>query len=255
MFAAQADIARRFSQAAAGYDQAATIQRLTRAHLYAFNDCAAHGQIVADIGSGSGVAAAHWQQQGAQVLALDVASGMLQHSRHLGRGHVWIAADAEALPLADTSVDICFSNLALQWCANQAQAWREIFRVLKPGGTALVSSLADGSMQPLRAAWAAADHQPHSHHFVAQADLQTAVAALPWQSLHSEAHTETLHFPDLKTLLQSLRQVGANHVAARSQGLTGKQKWRLFAEAYAQYGNEQGRLPLEYRVVYWCVRK
>ena len=54
MFAAQADIARRFSQAAAGYDQAATIQRLTRAHLYAFNDCAAHGQIVADIGSGSG---------------------------------------------------------------------------------------------------------------------------------------------------------------------------------------------------------
>ena len=54
MFAAQADIARRFSQAAAGYDQATTIQQRTRAHLYALNTCAAHGRIVADIGSGSG---------------------------------------------------------------------------------------------------------------------------------------------------------------------------------------------------------
>lgn len=255
MSEAQADIARRFSQAAARYDQVATIQRLTRAHLYALHTDSANGHTVADIGSGSGAAAAYWQQQGAQVLALDVAGGMLQHSRRLGRGHAWIAADAEALPLATASVDICFSNLALQWCADQAQAWREIFRVLKPGGTVLVSSLAAGSMQPLRAAWAAADSEPHSHRFAAQADLQAAVAALPWQSLHSEAHTETLHFPDLKTLLQSLRQVGANHVSGRSGGLMGKQKWRLFAEAYAQYGDEQGHLPLNYRVVYWRGRK
>ena len=30
---------------------------------------------------------------------------------------------------------------------------------------------------------------------------------------------------------------------------------KTYQQAQPQYGNEQGRLPLEYRVVYWCVRK
>lgn len=250
------DIARRFSRAAAAYDAASIIQRLSGARLAAGASAGRlDGRLLLDIGSGSGQWSAHWQQQGARVCALDIAEGMLHHSRAEGRGTVWLGGDAQALPLADASVDVCFSNLALQWCDDWAAAWREIHRVLKPGGAAWVSTLADGSMQPLRRAWAAVDGGNHSHHFAAEADLQAVVAALAWAEFRSRADTETLWFADLNSLLQSLRQVGANHVGGRRHGLTGRRRWQAFAAAYAAYRAADGRLPLDYRLVYWWVQK
>ena len=54
----------------------------------------------------------------AQVIALDVALPMLdQAKRQAGwwKPFQRLAADATALPLADNSVDVIFSNLCLQW--------------------------------------------------------------------------------------------------------------------------------------------
>lgn len=252
--ASQVDIARRFGRAAKSYDAAMSIQREAGAHLCAWA-APAKPNTVLDIGSGSGWWSAYWQQQGARVLAVDIAPAMLQHSRALARGDAWLAADAQALPLASASVDMCFSNMALQWCADWTCAIAEIHRVLKPGGMALLSTLAAGTMQPLQSAWAAVDNTPHSHVFLAEADLHTVVNRLPWQYGQTQAHTHTVYFDDVPSLLQSLRQVGANHVAGRSHGLMGKAKWQAFVQAYQAWQGRDGRLPLHYRVVYWRMCK
>ena len=45
-----------------------------------------------------------------------------------------VPADAACLPLADESVDFCFSNAVLEHVDDPLQAVKEIARVLKPGG-------------------------------------------------------------------------------------------------------------------------
>ena len=72
-----------------------------------------------------------------------------------------------------------------------------------------------------------------------------------------EVCTETItqEFADLKSLLDSLKHVGANHVFARRAGLTGKARWQRFAAAYETLRNDKGLLPLDYCISYIVIAK
>ncbi|QEY26254.1 malonyl-ACP O-methyltransferase BioC [Neisseria zalophi] len=245
-------IARAFSQAAASYDNAAVLQqhsglRLLRLLEQQFSD-GLDNRTILDIGAGSGWTSQQIRRSGGTVWALDLAEGMLRHIAQHQRADACILADAENLPLADHSVDACFSNLAVQWC-DLDQAAAEMQRVIRKNGTAAVATLGHGSLHQLKTAWQSVGQPAPVNPFLTESEIQTAFQAFADVQIHTETYTQT--FPTLESLLRSLKNIGANHVLQRgNKGLTGKQSWQRFQTAYEPMRDPNGMLPLDYKIVY-----
>jgi ubiquinone/menaquinone biosynthesis C-methylase UbiE len=107
------------------------------------------GHEVLEIGSGIGTDLAQFAMHGASVTDVDLAAGHLQlaeeNFRLRGLRGRFIHHDAEALPFSDHSFDLVYSNGVLHHTPNTALVVREIYRVLRPGGRAIVMVYAENS--------------------------------------------------------------------------------------------------------------
>ena len=250
-------VAASFSRAAASYDAVAELQRHVGTQLLARLPVSLQPHRWLDLGSGTGyftraLGERYGQETG---LAVDIAEGMLRHARPQGGAAHFIAGDAEALPLQAASVDLLFSSLALQWCADFPRVLSEAQRVLRPGGVLAFSSLCVGTLQELRDSWQAVDGFVHVNRFRRFEDYQQCCAASGMQVLSLQRQAQTLHFPDLRSLTTSLKDLGAHNLnPGRPGGLTGRARIRALVEAYERWRQPAG-LPATYQVVYGVLQK
>jgi len=97
------------------------------------------GRRIVEVGCGSAPCARYLRARGADVVALDLSSGMLAHARAAARRTgidvPLVQADACDLPFAPDAFDIAFSAFgAVPFVADSARLMREVARVLRPGG-------------------------------------------------------------------------------------------------------------------------
>jgi len=240
-------IARTFGRAAANYDQHAGLQRASGQHLMALVGPRT-GWTVLDAGCGTGWFSRSWRAQGNRVVALDLAPDMLAQARSNDSACAYLAGDIEQLPLGEASVDMCFSNLAVQWCDDLPRALAEFYRVTRPGGVIAISTLADGSLMELRQAWSKVDQGVHLNRFLTSMAIAQAFAPYRHQL---NASRLTLHYPLLSALLHELKGVGAGHLRdGRAPGLTSR---LCLQRLDAQWTRHEGKLPLSYQLNYGVI--
>lgn len=95
------------------------------------------GADVVDVGGGPGYFADAFLGAGARFLGIEPDAGEMTARGHAAAGT--LRASGLALPLADASIDLCYSSNVLEHVPDPEQMAHEMVRVTRPGGTVYLS--------------------------------------------------------------------------------------------------------------------
>jgi SAM-dependent methyltransferase len=174
------------------------------------------------------------------------------------RGEIFVAADEEALPFGDATLDLVVSALALQFVNDLPGVLVQIRRALKPDGLFLAALLGGETLTELRQSFAAAESDieggvsPRVAPFADLRDLgallQRAGFALPV----TDVDRVTVRYDSVFGLMHDLRRMGAtNALLARRRTPLKRATLRRLAEIYAQrFADDDGRVRATFEIVW-----
>ncbi len=245
-----------FDKAVGSYDEAAVLQKEVCQRLLEKLDVVRLSpEWILDAGTGTGEAVKPLQKKykKAEVVLFDLSEAMLQKAVKQGalfRKPHRVCGNIESLPFADQSFDLLFSNLAMQWCNDLGAAIIEFKRVLKPGALLQFATFGPDTLKELRASWQKVDAAVHVNSFIDMHDIGDALLQAGFAEPVMESEIITVNYQEVDTLMQDLRDIGANVTAnGHRQGLLTRNMLKQLREAYEAY--RQGDvLPATYEVVY-----
>ncbi len=251
-------IRRSFDRAASTYDQHAALQREVESRLLERIEFQRlEPALILDMGCGTGsasrVLAGQFQQ--AKIIALDWSPAMLHravlHQAECVTGEISpLCADMHRLPFASRSIDLIFSNLAMQWSYDLPAIFREFRRVMTTEAMLVFSSFGPDTLHELKQAWRSVDDLPHVNDFPDMHDIGDELLAAGFREPVMDAERITLDYPDVMSLMRELKGLGEHNVAsARQRGLTGKERMSAVLKAYEQF-QQNDRYPASFEVIY-----
>ena len=256
-------VRRNFARAAAGYDNAAVLQReVSRRMLERLDYVRIEPPRVLDLGCGTGASltALHERYPKSQLLGADLSEAMLHAAQGQRSRLRWLlpflrgnqadltVADAAALPFKSASVGLLWSNLMLHWLDDPLPALREMHRLLEVEGLLMFSTFGPDTLKELRSSFV--DGYAHTQRFADMHDLGDMLLACGFADPVMDMEVLTMTYVSLDDLFSDLRQSGATcAMQARRPGLMGRAAWQAMRSKYESLA-QQGRLPATFEVVY-----
>lgn len=250
-------VAGSFGRSAKTYDQAARLQRDVADRLLEPLPDRFQG-VVADLGCGTGYCIAKLAQRNYPTpVAIDIAEPMLRYARdEKGLAAIYLAGDAESIPLADNSIDLIVSSLAVQWCEQLPLLFAEIERVLKPNGRCYISTFGRETLVELRSAWQQVDDYSHVNRFYSAEVLERVARQQNLLVESLETRKYRLRYNNFLDLARELKAIGAHNInQGRPKGLMGRARLKALELAFQDYRDAQGWLPASYEVIFACYQK
>jgi SAM-dependent methyltransferase len=209
-------------------------------------------EVAVDLGTPGDAVRRRLTGRAGSILAIDSITA------HICRERLAVAADEEALPLRDASVDLVVSALALHFVNDLPGALIQIRRALKPDGLFLAAMIGGESLAELRTAFTAAEAEleggisPRVAPFVdvraLGALLQRAGLALPV----TDVDRVTVRYASPIALMHDLRRMGAGNVLVdRRRTPLRRSTLRRVLEIYAdRFADGDGRVRATFEVVW-----
>ena len=161
-----------------------------------------------------------------------------------------VCADFANLPIAGSSFDVLWSNLALHWHPEPDQVLREWFRVLSKNGLVMFSSFGPDTLREIRQAFAAIDDFPHTLPFVDMHDLGDMLVAAGFATPVMDVERITLTYADLDSLFCDVRAFGGNPLSTQRHGLMGKSAMKTLRSEFEKKRGADGRMPITIEVIF-----
>lgn len=255
-----------FDRAANTYDAAAVMQKLVREEMLSRLDLVSmHPARILDAGCGTGHAsqALIHKYPKAQIVSLDLAMGMLHKTQAMdtsltnrikktlgfNKQHL-LCGDIEQLPLADSSLELVWSNLAIQWCNDLDAAFTDMHRVLHTDGLLMFSTLGPDTLKELRSASSVDGEHVHVSRFIDMHDIGDALVRAGFAAPVLDVEHITLTYDNVIAVMRDLKSIGAHNAAdGRSRGLQGRGFLKKLTENYERF-RKDGKLPATFEVVY-----
>ena len=253
-----AQVKNAFSAAAQQYDNYAQLQQEVMEFAVSMaTPCWEKGAKILDLGCGTGTFARMCKDQslGWYITGLDISPGMCAIAKEAC--DEIITASAESIPCADNSFDGAFSSLMLQWSNNPLQAFKELARVVKPGGRCIISTFTHGTLDELRESFAALDDGVHVNDFGPSNYFSAHAAHSGLKVLASEEEVITEYYESSMDLMRTLKAIGATvkQQGAAKKGLMTPRKLKQLEQEYRnRFAHEDG-LPATWHVMYMQLEK
>lgn len=257
-------IRQNFSAHANEYDCYAQVQKRVVAELMARlpADLSTYG-IALDLGTGTGDLARTIRENapGLPLFVADIAHTMTRTATARVTNVSGFDADAEALPLRDSSIGLILSASMYQWVNDLRRAFAEVQRVLQADGLFALALFGAGTLRELRASHTAALGEggnatvSHMQRFPEVESVASALAAAGF-SAQLACCDEVEEHPDIPHLLRSLKKIGAQNASTqRPTGLSGRRTIERMLAIYNERYGGNGIIPATYQVIYALAQK
>jgi len=225
--------------------------------------------VVLDVGAGHGFGAVRLQQRYplARVLGLDLVPGMAAraaalHGAPARRGlatrlrswfggstgeasaPMFAAAHADRLPVAGSSVELIWSNLAWHWFTDPLAVLTEWHRVIRPEGLLCFSTFGVDTLRELRPLHAHLPAFPDMH------DIGDALVRAGFVEPVMDTERITVTWQSAEVLLDEITALGGNALRDRRRGLAGRARREAWLAAIEGLRNAEGVIALSFELVF-----
>jgi len=211
-----------------------------------------------DLGCHQGALAAALMEAGEaaakveRLVSADLAPAMLAHARGLR-----VAADEEALPFRDASLDLALSILSLHWVNDLPGALIQLRRALKPDGLFMAALFGGDTLTELRQSLAEAEIEcegglsPRVSPFADIRDIGSLMQRAGFALPVVDADRVTVRYADPMRLMAELRGMGeTNALAERRRTPMRRSTLMRATEIYREkFGLPDGRVPATFEIV------